>query len=146
MGGAGKDHSGHTVRTVLLGRAVVTLSGHGLGVRRATPPQQSAGGPQPQDGGQSDVVGDVAQRDAPLDVAEGGGERVVAHARGDCPVGPRRCRRAAGAAECERRGSGLQQRSAEGGRKVLLFYCTFHHSQLGGNSRAVAICVRLREL
>ena len=88
-----------------------------FGVRRATPPHLSAGRPQPQDGGRSDVVGDVAQRDAPLDVAEGGGERVVAHARGDCPVGPRRCRRAAGAAEGERRGRGLQQRSAEGGRR-----------------------------
>ena len=29
------------------------------------------------------MVGDVAQRDAPLDVAECGGERVVARARGD---------------------------------------------------------------
>ena len=61
-----------------------------FGVRRATPPHLSAGRPQPQDGGRSDVVGDVAQRDAPLDVAEGGGERVVARARGDRRVGPRR--------------------------------------------------------
>ena len=38
------------------------------------------------------MVGDVAQRDAPLDVAEGGGERVVARARGDRRVGPRRGR------------------------------------------------------
>ena len=29
------------------------------------------------------MVGDVAQRSAPLDVAEGGGERVAASARGD---------------------------------------------------------------
>ncbi len=29
------------------------------------------------------MVGDVAQRSAPLDVAEGGGERVAARARGD---------------------------------------------------------------
>ena len=36
------------------------------------------------------MVGDVAQRDAPLDVAECGGERVVARARGDRRVGPRR--------------------------------------------------------
>ena len=61
-----------------------------FGVRRATPPHLSAGRPQPQDGGRSDVVGDVAQRDAPLDVAECGGERVVARARGDRRVGPRR--------------------------------------------------------
>ena len=47
-------------------------------MRRAIPPRQSAGGPQPRDGGRSDVVGDVAQRSAPLDVAEGGGERVAA--------------------------------------------------------------------
>ena len=65
-----------------------------FGVRRATPPHLSAGRPQPQDGGRSDVVGDVAQRDAPLDVAECGGERVVARARGDRRVGPRRWRRA----------------------------------------------------
>ena len=39
------------------------------------------------------MVGDVAQRDAPLDVAEGGGERVVARARGDRrAVGCRGCR------------------------------------------------------
>ena len=40
------------------------------------------------------MVGDVAQRDAPLDVAEGGGERVVARARGVVELNPRATKQA----------------------------------------------------